>query len=216
MDKIANSDSKLRVVTPREHEIFDKLMIPIIKDEVTWSLNGLFSTGIGPMLVRRAEWLDEDQDYYFKGSYLVLPLKAITNKLADDIVEAIKARIVRVHAHGFPTTVSNANLVNQFNATQYFHSRSKHDEWNGYSRNDYMLEPVRELIDTNDGVWTKYAHTGRLMRASDMVRDGKVEKTMTYTRPIDPAEKHLALFNVTVKSRRENLEPYLRKKFSAL
>lgn len=200
MYKEFNSDAELCIVTPEEHEAFDKVIVPILNYEVNRVLRN-YSVADE---FQRTTWLCPLQAEFGCG-YLFCAKDPMEYETALAAADELKAHIRKQNTININYPISNVNMLNMFMVNQYLHSNCSEDNWNGWSRNEYMLEPCRKLL--HDGAWVKWGKAGRIAFPITNLNayTGKCTMTFEYENlkegegPGDPAWKcNYAVFGVAV------------------
>nr|DAQ98974.1 MAG TPA: hypothetical protein [Caudoviricetes sp.] len=195
-----NRDAEFCIVTPEEHEAFDKVIVPFLNHEV----NQAFYTGDVQYDFQRATWVGPLQEK-FGCEYLFCSKVLVEYETALAMADALKDRIRKENLRDPNYPISNVNMLNMFMVNQYLHSNCGEDNWNGWSRNEYMLEPCRKLL--HDGAWVKWGKVGRIAFPITNLdaNTGKYTMTFEYENlkegedPGDPAWKYnYAVFGVSV------------------
>jgi len=192
-----NSDAELCIVTPEEHEALDKIVVPILNYEV----NRAFKMYDVSYEFQRATWVDPLQDE-FGCTYLFCSKIPVEYESALAMNDALKERVRKENDRDENYMIHNVNMLNMFNINRYFHSNCREDNWNGYSRNEYMLEPCRKLL--HDGAWVKWGKAGRIAIPVTNEINGREVKTFAYTNVeqeenLDPRKKYnYAVFGMAV------------------
>lgn len=200
MYKEFNSDAELCIVTPEEHEAFDKVILPFLNYEV----NRAFNTCDVKYDFQRTTWLCQLQAE-FGCEYLFCSTEPVEYETALAMADALKDRIRKENLRDPNYPINNVNMLNMFMVNQYLHSNCRDDNWNSWSRNEYMLEPCRKLL--HDGAWVKWGKAGRIAFPITNLdaNTGKCTMTFEYENlkegegPGDPAWKcNYAVFGVAV------------------
>ena len=200
MYKEFNSDAELCIVTPEEHEAFDKVVVPLISYEVNRVLRN-YSVADE---FQRTTWLCPLQAEFGCG-YLFCAKDPMEYETALAAADELKAHIRKQNTINANYPISNVNMLNMFMVNQYLHSNCGEDNWNGWSRNEYMLEPCRKLL--HDGAWVKWGKAGRIAFPITNLNayTGKCTMTFEYENlkegegPGDPAWKcNYAVFGLSV------------------
>lgn len=173
MYKEFNSDAELCIVTPEEHKALDKIVVPILNYEV----NRAFRMYGVSYEFQRATWVDPLQAE-FGCTYLFCGTTQIGYETALAMNDALKDRVRKENDRDANYMIHNVNMLNMFTINRYLHSNCREDNWNGWSRNEYMLEPCRELL--HDGAWVKWGKAGRIAIPVTNVNPYTDKHTMTF------------------------------------
>lgn len=168
-----NRDAELCIVTPEEHEALDKIVVPILNYEV----NQAFYMCDVPYEFQRATWVDPLQDE-FGCTYLFCSKIPVEYESALAMNDALKERVRKENDRDASYIIHNVNMLNMFTINRYLHSNCREDNWNGWSRNEYMLEPCRKLL--HDGAWVKWGKAGRIAFPVTNVNPYTDKHTMTF------------------------------------
>ena len=192
-----NSDAEFCIVTPEEHEAFDKVVVPILNYEVNQALH-MHDVSYE---FQRLTWVGPLQEK-FGCAYLFCSKTPVGYETAVEMYNALKERVRKENDRDINYMIRNAHMLDMFTINWCLHSNCREDNWNGWSRNEYMLDPCRKLL--HDGAWVKWGREGRIATPVVNNVNGKDVKTFVYTNiaqeeNLDPKKQYnYAVFSLPV------------------
>ena len=168
-----NSDADFCIVTPEEHEAFDKVVVPILNYEVNQALH-MHDVSYE---FQRLTWVGPLQEK-FGCAYLFCSKTPVGYETAVEMYNALKERVRKENDRDVNYMIRNVHMLDMFTINWCLHSNCREDNWNGWSRNEYMLEPCRKLL--HDGAWVKWGRVGRIAFPVTNVNPHTGESTMTF------------------------------------